>query len=61
MPVLVLVPADCTRPHANLEITRPLLDQGYRRAANVLRPLSLGRDSDERVSDLAIARSDERC
>jgi hypothetical protein len=57
LPVLVLVPADCTRPHANLKIARPLLDKGYRCAADVLRFVSLGRYSDERVSDLLIPRT----
>jgi len=57
MPVLVLVPADCARSYANLEIARPLLGQGYRRAANILRSVSLGRHSNERVSDVFLARS----
>ena len=50
MLVLILVSPDRARPYADLEVARSLLDQGHRRAANVLRIVPLGRDCDQGVS-----------
>ena len=50
MLVLILVSPDRARRYADLEVARSLLDQGHRRAANVLRIVPLGRDCDQGVS-----------